>query len=193
MNWWEIVSALLGLSCVILAGRNSKYNFWIGYLYNIFLFVLFWRNDLFAAMALQPVAFAINIYGHWRWTHPSQQEQSASDSRKLKVSSVAAGEWLVLVLVVLVSGSAVGVLLDRYTPDPSPWLDSYIMMFTFLAQWLSARKRWECWIVWMLLNMANMVLYLSSGLWIMCGVAFLYLVNGICSVVHWRRLLKNGN
>ena len=41
MTWVEIISALLGLSCVFLAGRNSKYNFFVGYVYNIFLFVLF--------------------------------------------------------------------------------------------------------------------------------------------------------
>lgn len=193
MNWWEIISALLGLSCVVLAGRNSKYNFWIGYLYNIFLFALFWRQNLFAAMALQPVAFAINIYGHWRWTHPAPHEQSAADSRKLKVGSVAGGEWSALILIVLVSGSVLGGLLDKYTADPSPWLDSYILMVTFLAQWLSARKRWECWIVWLVVNLANMALYLTSGLWIMSGVALLYLINGICSIVSWRRLYKNGN
>ena len=42
MTWIEIISALLGLTCVFLAGRNSKVNFWVGYAYNIFLFVLFW-------------------------------------------------------------------------------------------------------------------------------------------------------
>ena len=41
MTWVEIISAVLGLSCVFLAGRNSKYNFYVGYVYNIFLFVLF--------------------------------------------------------------------------------------------------------------------------------------------------------
>ena len=26
----DLVSSLLGLTCVVLAGRNSKYNFWVG-------------------------------------------------------------------------------------------------------------------------------------------------------------------
>ena len=47
MNWVEIVSAILGLSCVFLAGRGSKYNFWVGYVYNIFLFSLFWHQHLY--------------------------------------------------------------------------------------------------------------------------------------------------
>ena len=48
MSWVEIVSAVLGLSCVFLAGRGSKYNFWVGYVYNVFLFIL-----LFAAALIR--------------------------------------------------------------------------------------------------------------------------------------------
>ena len=34
----------------------------------------------------------------------------------------------------------------------TPGLDSYLLMFTLLAQYLSARKCWECWIVWLVVN-----------------------------------------
>lgn len=67
MNWVEIVSAVLGLSCVLLAGRNSKYNFWVGYVYNVFLFLLFWKQQLFAAMVLQPVSLANGIWSLVTW------------------------------------------------------------------------------------------------------------------------------
>ena len=83
MSWVEIISAVLGLSCVFLAGRGSKYNFWVGYVYNIFLFVLFWRQHLYSAMLIQPVAFAINAYGHWRWTHPKAEEKNSSGDLKI--------------------------------------------------------------------------------------------------------------
>ena len=56
MNVYDIISAVLGLTTVVLAGRNSKYNFWVGYVYNIFLFLLFWQQHLVAAMVLQPLA-----------------------------------------------------------------------------------------------------------------------------------------
>ena len=42
MNPLDIIASVLGLTCVVLAGRNSKYNFWVGYLYTAALFLLFW-------------------------------------------------------------------------------------------------------------------------------------------------------
>lgn len=192
MNWVEIVSAVLGLSCVVLAGRNSEKNFWVGYVYNIFLFLLFWKQRLFAAMVLQPVSLAINAYGHYRWTHPAEHEQSSDNPNRLKVSHLGVREWSVLLLIALVMGSVLGGYLSEKTTDPSPWLDSYILMLTFLAQYLSAIKCWECWIVWIVINAANMALYLTSGLVLMPIVSGLYLANGIWSLVTWIKLNKNG-
>ena len=68
----DLVTSILGLSCVLLAARKSKYNFWIGYLYNIALFIMFWNRSLYASLMLQPVSLFINIIGHYRWTHPKQ-------------------------------------------------------------------------------------------------------------------------
>ena len=191
MSWVEIISAVLGLSCVFLAGRNSKYNFWVGYAYNIFLFALFWHQNLYSAMILQPVAFGINIFGHWRWTHPRAGEQSASDSSSLKVSGISAKGWIAAVASVVIVGTA-GALFLKRTDDPSPWLDSYVLMLTFLAQFLSAQKKWECWIVWLVVNVANIALYISSGLYLMPVVSALYLANGIWSLVSWKGRLGRG-
>ena len=193
MSWVEIISAALGLSCVFLAGRGSKYNFWAGYAYNILLFALFWRQHLYSAMLLQPVAFGINVYGHWRWTHPKAGERNSSGD--LRIGGISFSAWLsmftVLVLCGLLWAKALQWLPQRwpsvFAPDPQPLLDSFILMATLLAQFLSARKCWECWILWLIVNCANIALYISSGLYVMPVVSALYLANGIWSLVSWKR------
>lgn len=193
MSWVEIISAVLGLSCVFLAGRGSKYNFWVGYAYNIFLFVLFWRQHLYSAMLLQPVSFGINLYGHWRWTHPREEEKNSKG--ELRIGSLSPAMWVSAFTVVILCGLLWARVLQWlperwpgvFGPDPSPLLDSLVLMTTFVAQFLSARKCWECWIVWLVVNCANIALYISSGLYVMPVVSLLYLANGIWSLVSWRR------
>lgn len=192
MNWWEIISAVLGLSCVFLAGRGKKTNFYVGYIYNVFLFVLFWRQNLYSAMILQPVAFAINAFGHWRWTHPREDEVSSSDGKSLKVSRMSLQGWAIAIGLIVVCGAGWALFLKE-TADPSPWLDSYVLMATFLAQYLSAQKKWECWIVWLVVNVANIALYISAGLYVMPVVSLLYLINGIWSLLTWRRMYQKEN
>ena len=192
MNVYDIISAVLGLTTVVLAGRNSKYNFWVGYVYNIFLFLLFWQQHLVAAMVLQPVAFVINMYGHWRWTHPKEEEKSAADGKSLKVSSLSAKNWAVALIGVAFLGAVWAIVLQKETQDPVPWLDSYLLMLTFLAQYLSAQKKWECWIVWLIVNIGNLTMYLLSGLHFMPIVSALYIVNGIWSLYGWKKRYDKG-
>ena len=192
MTWVEIVSAALGLSCVFLAGRNSKYNFYVGYVYNVFLFVLFLHQHLYSAMILQPISLAINAYGHWRWTHPKEGERSAADSGRLKVGNIPPRHVALYVLAVLGAAVAWTFVLKYAFDDPTnPWLDSLMLMLTLCAQYLSARKYWECWIVWLLVNIGNATLYILSGLYIMPVVSALYIANGIWSLVSWRKMYKN--
>ena len=84
----DLITSVLGLICVFLAGRNSKYNFWVGYLYTAALFFMFWNKSLYASLLLQPVSLGINILGHYRWTHPKKDEERYSSMSRMTVESV---------------------------------------------------------------------------------------------------------
>jgi nicotinamide mononucleotide transporter len=197
----EFISVVTGLTCVVMAGRNNKYNFWVGYVYNILLFLLFLNQHLYSAMILQPIAFAINGFGHWRWTHPKKGEESAEDNKALKVSVLSWNDRGLGLLAVVVFGAIWGFVLSKlgtdwfagvFSPDPTPYLDAFVLMLTLLAQFLSAIKKWDCWIVWLLVNIANIILYISAGLVFMPIVSGLYLINGLWSLWTWYSLYKKG-
>ena len=187
----DLISSLLGLGCVFLAGRNSKYNFWVGYLYTAALFFLFWNRQLYASLLLQPVSLAINILGHWRWTHPRKGEESISDHKALKVTALSWPERLLSIAAVLVVAVLWGWTLTRLFPaDPHPYLDSCVTVLILMAQLLSAMKKWDCWVAWLLVNITQLALHLSVGNVFMPIVSALYLVNGIWSLISWGRQYK---
>ena len=189
----DLVTSVLGLTCVFLAGRNNKYNFWVGYLYTVALFLMFWNKNLYASLLLQPVSLAINVLGHYRWTHPREGEQSSTDASALKVSALSwAGRGLCVLSVVLVS-ALWGWTLDKLFPsDPHPYLDTLVTVLILVAQLLSALKKWDCWIAWILVNIAQLALHLSVGHVFMPVVCTLYLANAIWSLVSWTKSIKKG-
>lgn len=190
--FWDIIASVLGLTCVFLAGRNSKYNFWVGYLYTTALFVLFMQKNLVASLILQPVSLCINMIGHWRWTHPREEEKSSKDSSALRVSGMGWPERIMAVVTVFVVAGLWGWLLDRLFPlDPHPYLDSCVTVLILVAQYLSAQKKWECWIAWLVVNITQMALHLSVGNYFMPVVCGLYLINGIISLRNWSKLYQN--
>ncbi|MBO4624886.1 MAG: nicotinamide mononucleotide transporter [Bacteroidales bacterium] len=190
----DFVSSLLGLTCVFLAGRNSKYNFWVGYLYTAALFLLFWNKNLYANLLLQPVSLAINILGHYRWTHPKSSERSSEDHKSLRVSMLNGQERFMCLIGVMLVAFAWGWLLDQLFPaDPHPYLDSVVTALILLAQLLSSLKKWDCWMVWLAVNVTQIILHLSVGNVFMPIVCALYLINGLWSLATWMKLYrKNG-
>ena len=187
----DLVSSLLGLTCVFLAGRNSKYNFWVGYLYTASLFFLFWNRSLYASLLLQPISLSINVMGHWRWTHPKESERSSEDGNKLKVSMLSWRQrgftMAAILLVALVWGWVMKAL---FPTNPAPYLDCCVTVLILTAQLLSALKKWDCWVAWLLVNITQLILHIRVGNVFMPIVSALYLVNGIWSLYTWVKLYR---
>ncbi len=195
----DLVTSAVGLACVVLAGRNSKYNFWVGYLYTALLFLMFWNKHLYASLLLQPVSLGINILGHYRWTHPKKGEESSADHGSLRVSMLTWRQRAAAAVSVFVLAALWGWLLSFlgsrwfagvFPADPVPYLDACVTVLILVAQFLSALKKWDCWIAWLLVNCTQIALHISVGHIFMPVVCGLYLVNGVASLWNWSRLYR---
>ena len=78
----------------------------------------------------------------------------------------------------------------KISTDPIPYLDACVTVLILTAQLLSALKKWDCWIAWLLVNISQMIMHISVGHVFMPIVCGLYLANGIWSLISWYRLYK---
>jgi len=193
MSILDIISAILGLTCVFLAGKGRVLNFWFGYLYNIFLFFLFLDLHLYSSMILQPISFVINCVGHYRWTHPKEGEKDSEDALMVtSLSKVTRGLYIVGIAVISIGW---GYLLrngseiypDFFAPAARPFLDSFVTIMILTAQYLSAQKKIECWAAWTVVNVAQIVLYILSGLYFMPVVSVAYLILAFVGFKAWKK------
>ena len=196
----DLLSAAVGLTVVFLAGRNNKYNFYVGYLYTALLFIMFWQKHLYANLILQPISLGINILGQYRWSHPRKgEETSYGDLKVTMLSWPWRGGVVALVLVLalvwgwLMSQLGTKWFVGYFPANPLPYLDCVVTVLILTAQTLSALKKWDCWIAWLFVNVANLTLYLKAGLVFMPIVSCLYLVNGIWSLFTWYKLYRKNS
>ena len=77
-----------------------------------------------------------------------------------------------------------------FPSDPIPYLDALVTVLILVAQFLSAQKKWDCWIAWLFVNITQIVLHISVGHIFMPIVSGLYLINGLVSLYHWFKLYK---
>lgn len=81
-------------------------------------------------------------------------------------------------------------VLSKLTDSPVPEWDSFITSLSIVATWMLARKIYEHWYLWIVVNTVSAVIFTVKGLH---PTVILYIVYGIMSVaglVEWRKSLK---
>lgn len=198
VSFLEILSVASGLTCVYLATRAKVANFWVGYLYNILLFMLFYQKGLYSSMLVQPVSFMINFFGHYRWTHPKKGEENSRN--QLKVTLMGNNQRVYFVVLVFLLAAIWGFVLTRldnlfpsvFGEAQRPFLDAFVTITILTAQYLSAQKKLECWAAWFTVNVTNITLYILAGMAFLPMVSAGYLVLAFFGFTMWRReYLKN--
>ncbi len=192
----EFLSVVCGLTCVFLAGRGKVLNFYFGYLYCALLFALFMQKHLYSSMILQPVSLIINIVGHYRWTHPRENEKGRHEELKVSVLSWSQRGIYVVAIALLAFlwgwalSNAGKVWPDAFPPAKIPYLDSFVTMMILTAQYLSAQKKIDCWGAWLIVNTTNIILYIMAGLVFMPLVSAAYLILAFFGFGAWKKQLK---
>lgn len=189
----ELLSVLFGLTCVFLAGRGKSFNYWFGYVYTILLFLLFLQKHLYSSMMLQPISLTIAVFGHYRWTHPEDNEMNAD--RELKVSVMNNRERIVSLLAIIAFTFVWGIFVkwlgealpDIFPTPLRPFLDAFVVSMMLTAQYLSSQKKIDCWAAWVIVNTTNIILYISAGLVFMPIVSAAYLVLAFFGFASWRK------
>ena len=160
---------------------------------------MFWNKNLYANLLLQPISLGINVLGHYRWTHPRKDEQSSEDSNSLKVTMLSWKQRIIAIASVFVIAAGWGwfislvgnvVFPGKIPSDPVPYLDACVTVLILVAQFLSALKKWDCWIAWLMVNVFQLAMHISVGHVFMPVVCGLYLINGVWSLITWSGLYK---
>ena len=148
-------------------------------------------------MLLQPVSFAINLYGHYRWTHPRKGEEN--EKRQLRITLLSNIKRLSYIGMALVFAAVWGLFM-KFLPDiasdlfrePSrPFLDAFVTGAILMAQYLSAQKKLECWAAWLVVNVTNVTLYLLAGMVFLPMVSASYLILAFFGYRTWRKQWKD--
>ncbi|MBE6245093.1 MAG: nicotinamide mononucleotide transporter [Bacteroidales bacterium] len=193
----EVTSTVCGLLCVLLAVKGKVANFWVGYIYNIVLFLMFYQKRAYSSMMLQPVSLAINFFGHYRWTHPHDDEKD--EKSRLKVTTFNFGQRSVVTAIILIFTFVWGYILSRVdvwipslfpAPAKMPYFDAFILGTVLMAQLLSAQKKLDCWVCWLVANSLNIILCYRLGLSLMTLVYALYFLLAIGGFLTWLKMYR---
>lgn len=180
-SWIEILAFVLAVAYLPLAIRQSL-ACWVAAFVSSCLYVwVFFSARLYMDSGLNLFYAIMAVYGFWQWRrlgHGAGHVSRWSAAR----NALAAGGILAL-------AGVNGYFLRRYTPDASPLIDSVVTWGSVFATFLVARKVYENWHWWLVIDTASLCLYFSRGLYLTVLLFALYLVLIVIGMREWRRSL----
>lgn len=181
MSTLELIGALTGMTGIWLTLQRRVWCFPVG-LVNVSLsMVLFYEQRLYADTLQQAVYIPLLLYGWIHW-----KSVPAADFRPGRLSGPGR---IAILAIIVVSGWLLGFLLKNFTNADFPWADSLATATAFVAQYLIARKKIENWLLWMLVNLAYIVLYGYKELYAYMLLFFVYFLLAVLGYRAWKQLL----
>jgi nicotinamide mononucleotide transporter len=180
-GWIEIIAAALAVVYLPLA-IGQRQACWLAAFVSSCLYVcVFFGAHLYMESALNGFYAAMAIYGFWQWRRGARGG--------LAVCSWPLARHLLGFLGVVALSAASSHLLRRYTPAAWPFLDSLVTWSSVFATFLVARKVYENWHWWLVIDSVSLCLDYSRRLYLTMLLFALYLVLIVVGMRQWRRTL----
>jgi nicotinamide mononucleotide transporter len=204
-NYIEVFGAITGIVYVFLEIRQTIWLWPLGIITSGIYVWIFFTSKLYADMSLQSYYVVISILGWYWWVRSKREgevgrEGEGEMGRKgggknvvLQVSRLKLKTGVVLSLVSIVLYFIMWFVLSRFTDSPVPGWDSFLTSLSIVATWMLARKIYEHWFLWIVVNTVSVILYLTRGLY---PTVVLYIVYGVMSFIGlkaWKKTISNNN
>ncbi|SDS13272.1 nicotinamide mononucleotide transporter [Halopseudomonas litoralis] len=177
MTSFEIIAALLGAVSVWLTVRQNPLCWPVG-LGMVLMYAWFFQSTgLYSQVLLHLVYAAVQVYGWWQWTRGGIRQP-------LQVTSVSPRGLLLGGAAACLISMVLGAAMAGFTDAVHPRLDATLVAFSLLAQFWMALKRVQCWLLWLVLDIAYVALFLYQGYY---PTAALYCVFVLLAAMGWRQ------
>ena len=176
----EIIASALGITSVWLTVRQNKLCWPIGLAMVLLYAWFFFDARLYSLVLLHGVFAAMQLYGWWQWN------QGLDDSGQRPVSSASPHEVGLGLFAALILGLLLGLTMDRYTEAVYPWPDALLTAFSLLAQLWMALKRWQCWLLWIVVDVLYVGFFAFQSYWLTAVLYGVFIALALLGLREWR-------
>lgn len=189
----EIFGAITGIIYVFLEIKQNIWLWPVGIVTSAVYIWVFFTHKFYADMSLQCYYLVISVLGWYWWLGKGRikQNEAAETEKELRVTRINLRQCSTLVVVFIILYGVMWLVLSKLTDSPVPEWDSFITSLSIVATWMLARKIYEHWYLWIVVNTASAVIFFIRGLQ---PTVILYIVYGVMSfagLIEWRKSMNS--
>lgn len=192
VSYVEFIGTVLGLISVFLAARANIFTWPTGIANAIFFLVIFYQIQLYSDMFLQMYFCGMGVYGWFSWKRRAELHQSAirtlTNTNRVRLAALIAAVTLLIGTLI----SQIHLLVPQIFEKPAsyPYIDTFIAVSSVLAVILLARRIFETWVLWILVDITSIGLYSVKGVKLIALEFVIFLGLAVLGILSWHRLRK---
>lgn len=213
--WIAAVAAILGVFCVVLGAKGSLAN-WIFGTVEAFLHIYICFCTHIYGDFLQRLFYNLpmQVIGFKSWSKRKRHDNTGTIHTRymtwqqrvnitlivilatvgLGLFLIQFGPWLIGQLLAIFPDMEFKTLKADYASQSQLWLDSFTTVMSIVTMYVSVKAFVEQWYMWLMINVAYIVMWLMSDspfTFMTVAKYCVYFVNSIYGIWMWHKLSKN--
>lgn len=180
-SWLSFICGLSGAINVVLCSQRKLSFYFFAYIQMFTYIVIICQQHLWGELGENIFYVITTTIALFMWIKNYNKEEKQVEARKLTNFQIFLCCMLFFVCTILLYA----VLLN--TNDPQPFLDSVSTVPAFIAQFMLMFRLREQWIMWLIVDIATLILWISIGNIFMIAQYVFWIMNCIYGFIKWSK------
>jgi len=181
MSPLEVAGVATSVLAIWLTARRNVWCWPLNLVACALYFKLFLDVRLYADMVLQAL-FGIGIlYGWIVWS------RGRRDTGEVVVMPLPGRRAVAGIAAGTLGALAIGWFTSRHTDAALPWMDATLSSFSLVAQYWTARRHRESWLLWIAVDIVYVGMFLAKGLMLTAGLYAVMIGLAVIGYRDWRK------
>ena len=177
----SFICGLSGCINVVLCSQRKLSFYFFAYIQMFTYIVIIFQQHLWGELVENIFYIITTTIGLFIWIKHYNKEEKEVEARKLTKY-----QWFLSCMVFFISTILLYIVLLK-TNDPKPFLDSVSTVPAFIAQFMLMFRYREQWIMWLVVDIATLVLWISIGNIFMIAQYIFWIMNCVYGFVKWSK------
>lgn len=183
-----MVCGIAGVICVVLTAKGKISSYLFNFIQMITYMIICWGVKLYLEFGEQIFYFVACIFGVFLWKKNMKKNDDGTEqviAKKFKPL-----HWVATVVVTVVSTFLLGTFGEVILGSTLPYIDAFTVALAVIAQLLMVWRYREQWAVWIVIDVASLVMFVMLGQWSMVVMYVAWTINAFYGWYNWTKLNK---